>query len=234
MINNIILMFRNIIYKILIFFISIEFIKSIIILTESNQGNINGYFYALGYHDNTGKVKMSINENNFTCYWKNIDSSVSFQYGKIIDPQKTLDELGNVIINYETQINSEGYIFTGIIGIGDIYELFSIIEYYSDEFVPFGISLGTMFIDDGEYEIYYNEMIVSQTHIDGTNKQIAFYSVRKEKRLKGTINLNKHFESWKKKGCKFELLSRISFIVEGNKSNGNVMVNQLEIKYEKN
>ena len=233
MINIIIIMVKKIMKTILILFILIEFINSTITITESNQGKINGYFYDLWNEDNIGKVKMTINENNFTCSWKNI-VSVSFQYGKIFDPEKKLDDAENVIINYETQINTEGNTYAGLLGSSYMYDFFSIIEYYSDEFVPTGTSLGTMTIDDAEYEIYYIEVIVQQPNIHGINKQIGYSSVRKEKRLKGKINLNKHFESWKKKGCKFQILSRLAFMVEGNKSNGNAMVNKFEINYEKN
>ena len=225
-------MVKKIMKTILIIFILIEFINSTIIITENMIGRINGYFYELWNADDMGKVKMSINENNFTCSWKNIDNAV-FQYGKNIEPPKALDEIGNITINYEAEINTEGNTYAGINGWGYMYEFFYIIEYHSDEFVPPGTSLGTITVDDGEYEIYYVEKIVPP-NIHGISKEIGFYSIRKERRLNGTINFNKHFESWKKKGCKFENLSRISFVVEGYKSNGNAMVNQIEINYEKN
>ena len=205
-------MVKKIMKTILIVFILIEFINSAIVITESMIGRINGYFYELWNADDMGKVKMSINKNNFNCSWKNIDNAL-FQYGRNFKPQKTFDEIGNIIINYEAQINvegSEGYTIAGIKGWGYQYEFFYIVESYTDEFVPPGTSLGTITVDDGEYEIFYVEKIV-QPNIDEISKEIGFYSVRKEKRLKGTINFNKHLESWKKKGCKFEYLSIISF-----------------------
>ena len=225
-------MIKKIMKTILIVFILIEFINSTITLIENERGEINGYYYELWYADNIGKVRMSINENNFNCSWKNIDNAL-FQYGRSFNPQTTFDELGNIIINYEAQINAEGYTIAGVNGWGYSYEFFYIVEYYSDEFIPPGTSLGTIIVDDGEYEIFYDEKILPP-NIHGFVKEFKFYSVRKEKRLKGTINFNKHFESWKKKGCKFEYLSLISFVVEGYKSNGNTMANQIEINYENN
>ena len=225
-------MIKKIMKTILIVFILIEFISSTITLTENKKGEINGYYYELWNDNNIGKVRMSINENNFNCSWKNIDNAL-FQYGRSFNPQTTFDELGNIIINYEAQINAEGYTIAGVNGWGYTYEFFYIVEYYSDEFIPPGTSLGTIFVDDGEYEIFYDEKIFPP-NINGISKLFIFYSVRKEKRLKGTINFNKHFESWKKKGCKFEYLSLISFVVEGYKSNGNTMANQIEINYENN
>ena len=225
-------MIKKIMKTILIVFILIEFINSTITLTENKKGEINGYYYELWNDNNIGKVRMSINENNFNCSWKNIDNAI-FQYGRNFNPQKTFDELGNIIINYEAQINAEGYTIAGVNGWGYSYEFFYIVEYYSDEFIPPGTSLGTIFVDDGEYEIFYDEKIFPP-NINGISKLFIFYSVRKEKRLKGTINFNKHFESWKKKGCKFEYLSLISFIVEGFKSNGDAIANQIEINYDNN
>ena len=223
-------MVNKIIKAILFVFISIEFINSNIILTENGHGTINEYFYELWYSDDNAKVKMSINENNFTCSWKNIEYA-DFLYGKYIKPKKTLDELGTVTINYDAQINAEGDMMAGISGEAYLYEFFNVIEYYSDEFSPPGTSLGTTFVDDGEYEIYYKESI-PQPNIHGINKEITFSSVRKEKRLKGTINLNKHFQSWINKGCKFGSLGRISFIIDANQSKGDATVNQIEINYE--
>ena len=223
-------MIKKIMKTILIVFILIEFINSSNILTENGHGKINEYYYELSYSDNNGKVKMTINENNFTCSWKNIEYA-DFLFGKYIEPQKKLKELGNVHINYEAQINAEGDMMAGINGEASFYEFFNIIEYYSDEYVPLGTSLGTIFVDDGEYEIYYNE-IPAQMNIHGINKQIMFSSVRKERRLKGTINFNKHFQGWKSKGCKFEIISRISFIIEASQSKGDAIVNQIEINYE--
>ena len=110
---------------ILIVFILIEFINSSITLTENEKGEINGYFYELWNAYNIGKVRMSIDGNNFNCSWKNIDNAV-FQYGKSIAP-KTFDELGNIIINYEAQINaegSEGYTSARANGWGNWYEFF--------------------------------------------------------------------------------------------------------------
>ena len=223
-------MVKKIMKAILIVFILFEFINSTIVLTESGHGKINEYFYELSYSDSNGRAKMSINENNFTCSWKNVEYA-DFLYGKYIDPPKKWNKLENAIINYEAQINSEGDMMAGINGEAFLYEFFGIIEYYSDEYVPPGTLLGTIFVDDGEYEIYYDEKI-AQPNIHGINKQIIFSSIRKEKRLKGTINLYKHFQNWKKKGCNFESLSRISFIIDASNSRGNATVNQIEINYE--
>ena len=210
---------------ILIIYIFIEFINSTIVLTESGHGKINEYFYELSYSVSIGRAKMSINENNFTCFWKNIEY-VDFLYGKYIDPPKKWDKLEN--LNYEAKINAIGDMMAGIHGEAFLYEFFSIIEYYSDEYVPPGISLGTIFVDDGEYEIYYDEKI-AQPNIHGISKQIIFSSIRKEKRLKGTINLYKHFQSWKEKGCNYESISRIAFIIDASNSMGNATLNQIEI-----
>ena len=211
-------------------FISIKYIIGNIILTENNIGEINGYVYELWTSDNNGKVKMSINENNFACSWKHIDSAL-FQYGKNFNPQKSIDELGNVILSYESQMNAEGYAYTGITGYGSIYELFFIVEDYSDKFIPSATSLGTVFIDDGEYEIYYYEKVLPP-NIYGISKQFEYWNVRKEKRNKGIINFNNHFNIWKQKGFGIQSISRISFIVEGFQSNGEAQMNQLEIKFD--
>ena len=225
-------MVKEIMKPIFFLLVFIEFINGNIDITENKIGEINGYFYELWNADNIGKAKMSIDKNNFTCSWKNIDN-VIFHYGKEFKPQKSLDELGTVIMNFELKMNSEGYAYAGINGYGTPYEIFYIIEDYSDEFIPPSTSLGTVSIDDGEYEIYYKETIFppnSQFIV----KQTEFWSIRKEKRNKGKINLNKHFEIWKQKKCEFDLISRITFIIEGFKSNGDAMMSQLEIKIEQN
>ena len=211
-------------------FILIEFVFGNIVLTENKIGEINGYYYELWNADNIGKVAMSINENNFTCSWKHIDSAL-FQFGKNFKPQKSIEELGNVVLKYEAQMNAEGYAYTGINGYGNTYELFFIVENYTDKYFPPGTSLGIISIDNGEYEMYYNERILPP-NIYGISRQYEYYNVRKEKRNKGIINFNKHYKSWKQKGFGIQLISRISFIVEGFQSNGDAMMSQLSINFD--
>ena len=223
-------MSKVILKPILVFLILVQFINGNIDLTENKIGEINGYFYELWNADNIGKAKMSIDENNFICSWKNIESVV-FQFGKNFKPQKSLDELGNVIMNFEVEMDSEGYAYAGVNGYGSPYEIFYIIEDYSDKYVPPSTSLGTVTIDDGEYDIYYKETILPP-NIYGYSKQFEYWNIRKEKRKKGKISFNKHFESWKQKKCQFELISRIAFIVEGFKSTDNAKMNNLGIKLD--
>ena len=225
-------MAKEILKTILIFFILIEFIDGDIVLTVDKVGEINGNYYDFYNADNLGKAKMIISENNFTCSWKNIENVV-FRYGKKYKPYKSMEELGKVNINFEVEMNSEGYAYAGINGYGGSNEVFYIIEDYSDKFVPPSTSLGTVSIDNGTYEIYYKETRFPP-NIYGIAYQSEYWSVRKEKRNKGMINFTKHFQSWKQKKSKFEDIGGITFIIEGYKSAGDAILNQLEIKYEQN
>ena len=89
-------------------------------------------------------------------------------------------------------------------------------------------SMGTIYIDDGVYDIYITDRI-NQPSIDGTANFKQCWSVRTEKKASGTISVSKHFEEWTKKGVNLGLIYETSLTIEGYQSQGSAFVNQNDI-----
>ena len=221
----------KIIKQFLITLILFKIIDSKIELTENKIGYLDDYFYELWKSDNIGITIMNVdNKNKFSCSWKNIDN-VIFNLGKDFKNGYPLKNISDITLKFDFDFESNGYSYIGINGYFSIYSAeYYIIENYWDGFTkPNSASLlGTVSIDDGEYEIYLKEVILPP-NIHGISKRSEYWSIRKEKRSSGTISLKKHFDSFLKKGGKFETFYRIALFIEGYQSNGSANVNNFEI-----
>lgn len=217
--------------KLYISFILFQIINSKIELVENKIGYIDDYFYELWKENNIGVTIMSIEDKNkFSCSWKNINSAIFF-LGKDFARGYPLKNISDIIVKFDFDFESNGYSYIGICGYFSIYSSeYYIIENYEDSFtkLDFGSLLGTLSIDDGEYDIYLKEVTLPP-NIHGISKRSEYWSIRKEKRSSGTISLKKHFDTFIKKGALIENIYRIALFIEGYQSNGSANVNNIEI-----
>ena len=61
---------------------------------------------------------------------------------------------------------------------------------------------------------------------------IQLWSIRNEKRNKGTVSVTEHFKTWEKYGYKLGKLFEVSLLVEGYKGFGNANITKNEIIIE--
>ena len=207
-------------------------INSKIVLTENKIGYLDDYFYELWKSDNVGITRMNVdNKNKFSCSWKNVDNAI-FNLGKDFTNGFSLKNVSDITLKFDFDFESNGYSYIGINGYfsSSYYEEYYVIENYGDSFIkPFSGSLiGTFSIDDGEYDIYLNEISLPP-NIHGIAKRTQYWSFRKEKRSSGTISLKKHFDTYLKRGAKFENIYRIVLFVEGFQSSGSADIKNFEI-----
>lgn len=221
----------NGIIKVFLFcFIFIQFINADLVLTGNEKVEKNGLYYQLWISNNIGKARMEVNDVNFNCTWKNTNDMLC-QYYQDLLPIRPLAEIGNIKLSFDSQLNAKGYAFAGINGYGkSLNESFFIIENYTDDLVPPQTFLGTTeSIDGSAYDIYYNLVTYGPNHL-GIDHTDQYWSVRKEKRNKGTIDLNKHVKIWKLKGFEFNTIFRICFLIEGKESNGEASMKVTKLK----
>ena len=89
----------------------------------------------------------------------------------------------------------------------------------------FGDKICSTIADKGTYDIY----ISRQFNINGYGLT-RIWSVRNEKRNKGTVSVNEHFKAWEEYGINPGKMYEVTFSVEGLPGNANVIKNKIIIE----
>ena len=223
------------IHSFIFLFISLVLLQTIntkIEIIENKRGEIDGYSYILWKSDNIGLTTMTIeNPYQFSCSWTNVDN-VLFLLGKTMKYEISNHNLTDIIINYDLEYKPEGQSYISINGYFSAdYEEFNIVENSDNWNMRFTQSLGNITVDDGTYDIYYNE-IIYPPNIHGIQKKIEFWSIRREKRSSGSISFGKHFEAWMKKGLQINMIRDIYMKIEAYQSSGSANVNNFELNLD--
>ena len=197
------------------------------IILENNKGEIGNYTFEL-WRD-YGITEMILNEKGkFSCFWDNIGNAL-FRIGKRWNNEYKFQEIGNIKVNFEFSFETKG-IGTSHIGIygwtDDPLIEFYIVENWEGP-LPSTTKFGTIFVDDGTYDMY--SVILTQLEFKIIRQ---LWSIRKEKRNNGTVSANKHFEAWEKYGFNIGKLNEVSFCVEGYANSGNATITKNEIIIE--
>ena len=108
-----------------------------------------------------------------------------------------------------------------------------LVEYYVIEdwknWRPSGTAPIKTYVQDGsEYEMFY-QYVTGPCILGDTQTFKRYYSVRKNPRTSGTIDLSKHFKAWENAGWDVGNLYQASFNVEAWQSAGKIDVKKLTI-----
>jgi endo-1,4-beta-xylanase len=87
---------------------------------------------------------------------------------------------------------------------------------------------GTINVNGSIYDIIENTR-VNQPSIVGTATFQQYFSIRRDVRNSGTINISEHFDKWESLGMEMGKLYEVSFVVEGYKSSGSFEFTELDV-----
>ncbi|WP_308016475.1 glycoside hydrolase family 11 protein [Jidongwangia harbinensis] len=162
-------------------------------ITANEEGTHNGYFFS--YWKDSGDVTMTLGPaGNYRVRWANGTNNTVV--GKGWNPGTRR------VVNYSGTWRSNGNSWLALYG----WTRNPLVEYYVVEtfgtLIPTaGASrLGTIQSDGGTYDVY-RSLRVNQLSIDGIATFYQYWSVRRQKRVGGTITVGNHFDAWVRYGA---------------------------------
>ncbi|KAK4124087.1 glycoside hydrolase family 11 protein [Parathielavia appendiculata] len=160
---------------------------------QPGQGTHDGFFYSF-WTDGRGSVDYNNGpRGSYRVTWNNVNNWVGGKGWKPGPPRKVA--YNGTWNNYNVNSYLALYGWT----TNPLVEYY-IVEAYGTYNPSSGTSrLGTIEDDGGVYDIYKTRR-VNQPSILGTSTFDQYWSVRRTKRVGGTIDTQKHFDEWKRQG----------------------------------
>ncbi|KAL2258812.1 hypothetical protein VTK26DRAFT_7728 [Humicola hyalothermophila] len=160
---------------------------------QPGQGTHDGYFYSF-WKDDPGSVDFNNGPGgSYSVTWNNVNNWVGGKGWKPGPPR--------VVAYNGTWNNYNVNSYLALYGwTTDPLVEYYIVEAYGVYNPSTGASpLGTIEDDGGVYDIYRTRR-VNQPSIIGTATFDQYWSVRRQKRVGGTIDTGKHFDEWRRQG----------------------------------
>lgn len=204
--------------------------------SEQISGTQNGYRYELWNQNRQGTACMTVGDGAlFSGEWIEVENYLARRGLKYNETQEHQD-IGWFYTNFNCNYNPEkGYNGNSYLSVYG-WTVDPLIEYYIVEdwrnWIPSkaatAIFKGTFTINGSVYDIYENTR-VSQPSIKGTTTFKQYFSIRKNVRNAGTINISDHFYKWEELGMDMGKMYEVSFVVEGYQNSGTFEFTELDI-----
>ena len=202
------------------------------------KGEQDGYAYELWNQNGAGDACMTIGEGAlFSGHWQGIDNYLA-RRGLVYDETQLHHEIGRFSTSfscvYEPTTES-GNSYLSVYG----WTVEPLIEFYIVEdwrrWIPSmaegSVLKDSLEIDGSIYDIYESTR-VNQPSIIGDTTFQQYFSIRRDVRNSGSIDISGHFEKWESLGMELGKMNEVAFVVEGYKSNGRFEFTELEVKAE--
>ncbi|ULC59304.1 glycoside hydrolase family 11 protein [Flaviramulus sp. BrNp1-15] len=207
--------------------------------SDQIEGVKDGYRYELWNQNAEGTACMTIGEGaTFSGEWTNILNYLA-RRGLSYDQTQEHEEIGEFFTTYNCnyKLKTEaGNSYLSVYG----WTIEPLAEYYIIEdwrnWIPSmakGSKLkGTIEVNGSVYDIY-ETIRVNQPSIVGDTTFPQYFSIRRDVRNSGTINISEHFKKWESLGMEMGKMHEVSFVVEGYKSHGSFDFTELDVVVEK-
>lgn len=198
-------------------------------------GEQEGYRYELWNQNSQGTACMTLGSGAlFSGEWSGILNYLA-RRGLGYDQTQEHQEIGTFYSTYNCDYNpstASGNSYLSIYG----WTIEPLIEFYIVEdwrnWIPSmdpGATLkGTIDVNGSIYDIYENTR-VNQPSIIGTATFQQYFSIRRDVRNSGIINISEHFNKWESLEMDMGKMYEVSFVVEGYQSNGSFAFTELDV-----
>ena len=203
--------------------------------TERFAGVKDGYRYELWNQNGQGTACMTLDSGAlFSGTWMNVENYLA-RRGLGYDQTQDHQEIGTFHATYDCGYNpsaASGNSYLSVYG----WTVNPLKEYYIIEdwrnWIPSmdaGATLkGTINVNGSIYDIYENTR-VNQPSIIGNTTFKQYFSIRRDARDNGIINITEHFNKWESLGMEMGKMYEVSFVVEGYQSSGSFEFKALDI-----
>jgi endo-1,4-beta-xylanase len=207
--------------------------------SDQVTGKQDGYRYELWNQNGKGTACMTLGSGAlFSGEWSGILNYLA-RRGLDYDQTRKHNEIGRFFANYVCEYSpsgSSGNSYLSVYG----WTVDPLVEYYIIEdwrnWIPSmsggAVLKGSLTVNGSTYDIYENTR-VNQPSIVGNTTFPQYFSIRKNVRDSGTINISDHFEKWESLGMNLGKLYEVSFVVEGYQSNGKFNFKALDFTLRK-
>lgn len=207
--------------------------------TDQITGEKDGFRYELWNQNSQGTACMTLgSEALFSGNWSGIENYLA-RRGLGFNQTQEHQEIGKFFADYNCTYSpsgSSGNSYLSIYG----WTVDPLVEYYIIEdwrnWIPSmqdgAKSKGSITINGSIYDIYESTR-VNQPSISGNTTFQQYFSIRRDKRSSGTINISDHFDKWESLGMDMGKLHEVSFVVEGYQSSGSFAFNALDVYVKK-
>lgn len=208
--------------------------------SDQKTGTKDGFRYELWNQNSQGTACMTIGSGAlFSGEWNGILNYLA-RRGLGYNKTQLHSQIGTFYATYDClyQPSSEsGNSYLSIYG----WTVDPLIEFYIVEdwrnWIPSmasgSVLKGTITANGGVYDIY-ETIRQNQPSIVGTATFKQYFSIRRDKRDSGTINISDHFKMWESIGLPMGKMYEVSFVVEGYKSNGTFEFKALDVFVDTN
>ncbi|EMD63824.1 hypothetical protein GGP41_005553 [Bipolaris sorokiniana] len=185
--------------------------------TQPGTGVDNGYFYSF-WTDGQGQVTYNNGPGGqYSVQWNNVNNFVA---GKGRNPGTTQPFTYSGTWNAQ---NVNSYISVYGWTRNPLVEYYIVEAYGSYNPSSAAQIKGSITIDNGTYDILQTTRY-NQPSIDGTATFQQFWSVRRQKRVGGTVTIQAHFDAWSKYGLKLGQHNYQILATEGYQSSGSASI----------
>ncbi|EUC39902.1 glycoside hydrolase family 11 protein [Bipolaris oryzae ATCC 44560] len=185
--------------------------------TQPGTGVDNGYFYSF-WTDGQGQVTYNNGPGGqYSVQWNNVNNFVA---GKGRNPGTTAPFTYSGTWNAQ---NVNSYISVYGWTRNPLVEYYIVEAYGSYNPSSAAQIKGSITIDNGTYDILQTTRY-NQPSIDGTATFQQFWSVRRQKRVGGTVTIQAHFDAWSKYGLKLGQHNYQILATEGYQSSGSASI----------